>query len=140
MHRFVASTFVVLLVVSVVTSEEFVARITKFEDGKITYTKATFKKTDEKPEEMTMRVAKKAKYMKAKFNFEEKKIETDGELEGGKDTFATRVKEAAKTKKGKFGGAVIAQIVTTGEGDKARVTEIRVLPAFKGKFKKKDEN
>src|SRR5438874_1744320 len=135
MFRFVASAFVVLLVVTVVTSEEFVARITKFEDGKITFTKATFKKTDEKPEEQTMRVAKKAKFMKAKFNLEEKKLETDGELEGGREAFATRVKEAVKTKKGKFGGAVFAQIVTEGEGDKARVTELRVLPAFKGKKK-----
>jgi hypothetical protein len=142
MHRFVAAATAVLLVVTVALSDEFVGSITKFEDGKITVTK--FKK-GEKSEPETIRVSKKAKFMKAKFNFEEKKVEVDGELEGGKEAFAKRVEEAAKAKgkgKGKGKGfgfpGVFAQIVTTGEGDKARVTEIRVFPAFKGKKKDAD--
>jgi len=135
MHRFVVAATAVLLVVTVALSDEFVGSITKFEDGKITFTKF---KGKEKGEAETMRVAKKAKFMKAKFNIEEKKIEVDGELEGGRDALAKRVEEAAK-KKGKFGfGGVLAQIVTAGEGDKARVTEIRVFPAFKFKKKEKD--
>jgi hypothetical protein len=135
MHRFVAAATAVLLVVTVALSDEFVGIITKFEDGKITFTK--FKK-GEKPEAETMKVSQKVKFMKAKFNPEEKKFEVNGELEGGKEAFVTRLKDAIKNKKGKFGGGVFAQIVTKGEGDKARVTEIRVLPAFKGKGKKKD--
>jgi hypothetical protein len=134
MHRFVAAATAVLLVVTVALSDEFVGRITKFEDGKITFTKVKFGDPDAKPEEQTMRVAKKAKFMKAKFNKEDKKFEADGELEGGKEAFAKRVEEA-KTKKGKFGPGLIAQIITTGEGEKARVTEIRI---FAFKFKKKD--
>ncbi len=138
MYRFVAAATAVLVVVTVALSDEFVGAISKFEDGKITVKK--FKK-GEQPEEMTLRVSKKAKFMKAKFNKADEKfvIEPDGELEGGREAFATRVKEAAKMKKGKFGGAVFAQIITKGEGDKARVTEIRVFPAFKGK-KKKEAN
>jgi hypothetical protein len=133
MHRFVAAATAVLLVVTVALADEFVASISKFEDGKITFTK--FKKK-EKGETQTMQVAKKAKFMKAKFSKTDDKfkIEADGELEGGRDAFAKRVEEAAK------GKGVFAQIVTKGEGDKARVTEIRVFPAFKGKFKKKDKD
>jgi hypothetical protein len=90
---------------------------------------------------MTLQLAKKAKYMKGKFMKSEDKftIESDGELEGGKEALEKRVKEAAE-KKGKFGAGVFAHIITKGEGDKARVIEIRVMPAFKGKFKKKDAN
>ena len=99
---------------------------------------------------MTLAVAADCKFMKAKFNKEEMKVETDGELEGGKEAFAKRVKESAAKKpdenkdtdkKGKkfFGfGGVFAQIVTDGEGGNAKVTEIRVFPAF-GKKKKDAE-
>jgi hypothetical protein len=139
MHRFVAAATAVLLMVTVALSDEFVGMITKFEDGKITFKK--FKKGEE-PVEGTMQVAKKAKFMKGKFNKSDDKfvIEADGELEGGKEAFAKRIEEAVKMKKGKFGGGLFAQIITKGEGDKARVTEIRVFPTFgKGKFKKKDD-
>jgi hypothetical protein len=132
MHKFVAAATAVLLVVTVALSDEFVGVVTKFEDGKITVKK--FKGKGEEPEVLTIQVSKKAKYMKAKFNKEDKKFEVDGELEGGKKAFEMRLKESEK---GKFKG-VFAQIVTKGEGDKARVTEIRVFPAFKGK--KKDAN
>ena len=133
MHRFVAAATAVLLVVTVALSDEFVGVITKFEDGKITFKK--FKK-GEQPEEVTMQVAKKAKFMKGKFNKDDMKFEADGELEGGKEAFVKRLEEASK-KKGKFGAGLFAQIITKGEGDKARVTEIRVFtpPKFK---KKKD--
>jgi hypothetical protein len=134
MHRFVIAATAVLLVVTVALSDEFVASISKFEDGKITFTKF---KGKEKGEAETMQVAKKAKFMKAKFNKEDKKIEADGELEGGRAAFAKRVEEAAKNK-GKFGFGVFAQIVTEGEGAKARVTEIRVFTP--PKFKKKDKD
>jgi hypothetical protein len=133
MHKFVAAATAVLLVVTVALSDEFVGVVTKFEGGKITVKK--FKGKGEEPEVLTIQVSKKAKYMKAKFNKEDKKFEVDGELEGGKEAFEKRLKESEK---GKFKG-VFAQIVTKGEGDKARVTEIRVFPGF-GKGKKKDAN
>lgn len=144
MHKFVCATFVFLTVLAIASAEEFVGVVSKFEDGKITFKK--FKKGEKGGgEATTLSVADNCKFMKAKFNKEEMKIETDGELAGGKETFAKRVKEAAakkpdenKEKKKGFGGGVFSQIVTEGEGDSARVTEIRVMPAF-GK-KKKDAN
>src|SRR5262249_3012111 len=129
MFRFVASGVVLLLAVTFVMSEEFTGIITKFEDGKDTFKKGGFgkkKDPDAEPEEKTLPTAANVKYMKAKFNLEDKKLEADGELEGGKDAFAKQVKDAAEKKgdkgkgKGKgfgFGGGVFAQIITEGEGD-----------------------
>lgn len=143
MQKIVGVALVFLAVVALVSAEEFGGVISKFEDGKITFKK--FKKGEKAGEAMTLPVAADCKYMKAKFNKEEMKVETDGELEGGKEALAKRVKEVAakkpdddteKKKKG-FGG-VFAQIVTDGEGDNAKVTEIRVFPAF-GKKKKDAE-
>jgi hypothetical protein len=92
MFRFVASAVVVLFAVTVVMAEEFVGVITKFEDGKVTFKKGFGKKGgDQKPEEKTLPVAANVKYMKAKFNIEDKKFEVDGELPGGKDAFAKQV-------------------------------------------------
>ena len=144
MHRFVCATLVILITVVFATAEEFSGVVSKFEDGKITFKK--FKKGEKGGEATTLAVAANVKFMKAKFNKEEMKIEADGELEGGKEAFAKRVKEAAEKKpdenkdkkKGFNFGGVFTQIVTEGEGDNAKVTEIRVLPAF-GK-KKKDAN
>jgi Skp family chaperone for outer membrane proteins len=149
MRKFAWAACVILVAFAVASAEEFTASVSKFEDGKITFTKFG-KKGDGKVEPTTLPVAADCKYMKAKFNQEEKKFETDGALEGGKEAFEKRVKEAAAKKKeagddakkkkgfGGFGG-VIAQIVTEGEGDKAKVTEIRLTPGFGGK-KKKDAN
>ena len=146
MRKFAWAACVILVAFAVASAEEFTASVSKFEDGKITFTKFG-KKGGGKAEPITLPVAADCKYMKAKFN-EEKKLETDGALEGGKEAFEKRVKEAAAKKKeagddakkkkgfGGFGG-VIAQIVTEGEGDKAKVTEIRVTPGF---GKKKDAN
>jgi hypothetical protein len=143
MHKFVGATIGLLAGFAFATAEEFAGVVSKFEDGKITFKK--FKKGEKGGEAMTLPVAANAKFMKAKFNKEEMNIEPDGELEGGKDAFAKRVKEAAAKKpdenpeKKKFAfGGVFTQIVTEGEGDNAKVTEIRVFPGF-GK-KKKDAN
>jgi hypothetical protein len=136
--RFVASATVVLIAVTVVLSDEFGAAITKFEDGKITFRKFSFKKK-EKAEEETLPVARDCKFVKAKFNKEEKKVETGEALEGGKEGFAKRVKEAAANKGEKGFGAVFALVITSGEGADAKVTEIRVFPTFKGKGKKKKD-
>lgn len=146
MHKFAGAVIVVLAVFTLAAAEEFAASVSKFEDGKITFKK--FKKGDKGGgEAATLSVAANCKFMKGKFNKEEMKFEADGELEGGKEAFAKRVKEAAAKKpddtgdkKKKFGGfgGVFTQIITEGEGDSAKVTEIRVMPAFG--FKKKDAN
>jgi len=140
MHKFAGAVVVVLALFTLAAAEEFGAVVSKFEDGKITFKK--FKKGEKGGESTTLPVADNCKFMKAKFNPEEKKFEPDGDLEGGKEAFAKRVKEAAAKKpddggekKKKFGGVFI-QIVTEGEGDNAKVTEIRVVPPFK----KKDAN
>lgn len=145
-RRFICAAVVTLVAFGVAMAEEFTASITKVEDGKITFKK--FKGKGEKAEEATLAVAANVKYLKGKASFADMKftVEADGNLEGGKEAFEKLVKEAAakkpddkdkdKKKKG-FGGfgGVFAQIVTEGEGDKAKVTEIRVL---QGKGKKKD--
>ena len=144
MHKFFGALLAFVAVVALVTAEEFVGSISKFEGGKITVKK--LKKGEQPGEPITMSVAADCKFMKAKFNKEEMKFETDGELEGGKEAFAKRVKEAAAkkpdenkdTEKKKGFGGVFAQIVTEGEGDSAKVTEIRVFPGF-GKKKKDAE-
>jgi hypothetical protein len=149
MRRFAAAVVVVLVAFAFAVADEFVAGVTKIDGDKVTFKK--FKK-GEKGEDMTLPLASNAKFMKAKFN-EDKKIEADGEFEGGREAFEKRVKEAVakkpdddkkdeKKKKGKgfgFGAGVFTQIITEGEGDNAKITEIRVFPAFKGK-KKKDAN
>jgi hypothetical protein len=135
-HRFVASVTVVLLAVTVGLADEFVGLITKFEDGKITVRQ--FKKKGDKGTAKTLAVARDCKFVMAKFNKEEKKIEPGEAMEGGKEAFAKRVKAAAKEGGKGFGGGVFAQVITSGEGDDAKVTEIRAFPPFKGKFKKKD--
>jgi hypothetical protein len=144
MHKIFGALLAFVAVVALVTAEEFSGSVTKFADGKLTIKK--FNREEKKlGEPVTLSVAADCKFLKAKFNKEEMKIETDGELEGGKEAFAKRVKEAAakkpddpeKQKKFAFGG-VFAQIITEGEGDSAKVTEIRVFPAF-GKKKKDAE-
>jgi len=146
-RKFICAAVVACVAFGVAMAEEFTASITKFEDGKVTFKKIQFGKGG-KAEESTLPVASTVKYMKAKRNKEDKKVETDGNLEGGKEALEKLVKEAApkkvddkdkdKKKKGGFpgfGGGVFAQVVTEGEGDKAKITEIRVFPAF-GKKKK----
>lgn len=160
-RRFACAGVVTLLTLSVALAEEFTANVSKIEGGKITFTKGGFGggfgkgkgKDAKKPEPITLDLASNVKYLKAKaaFNAEDKKlnITVEGNLEGGKEAFEKLVKEnAAKKKedpdkkgKGKFGGfgggGTTVQLVTEGEGDKAKVTEIRV---YKLEFKKKDAN
>ena len=97
MQKFAGALVLVFAMFALAAAEEFGAVVTKFEDGKITFKK--FKKGEKGGgEATTLTVAEKCKYMKGKFNQEEKKFEVDGELEGGKDAFAKRVKESAAKK------------------------------------------
>lgn len=124
MCKFIGSVLVSLLLFAVATAEEFTGVVTKFEDGKITIRKGG---GGGPPDIVVLTVDAKCKFMKAKRNNDNKKFEADGELEGGKDAYARQVKDVAdKIDKGIFGG-VFTQIITTGAGDKATVTELRVI-------------
>src|SRR5262245_29910974 len=161
MRRFVGAGVVVLVAFAFAAAEEFNAVVTKIDGDKVTFKKFEFKKKGDgggKAEEKTLPLAANAKFNKAKFSKDDMKFVADGEFEGGREAFEKRVKDAVaaaakkpdekkddeqKKKKGKFGGGfggggVFSQIITEGEGDSAKITEIRVI-TFGGK-KKKDAN
>ena len=151
MYKMVGASFVVLVGFALAAAEEITGIVTKVDGDKVTFRKfGGGKKGGGKAEETTLPLAANAKFMKAKRNKEDKKIETDGDLEGGKEAFVKRVKDAAeaakkntddtKKKKFGFGAGVFTQLATEGEGDAAKITEVRVLPAFGGFKKKKDAN
>lgn len=133
MRTFVVASLVLVIAVSVAEADEFVAFITKFEDGKMTVKKS---KGTEPPEEVTLKVADNVKIVRGKVNNATMKIEAGEAYEGGKDALAKQVKETAERvkkwieegKKG-FGLGVFASIVTEG----GKVTEIRVTGGGKKK-------
>ncbi len=120
MRRFVCAAIVVAFTFSVALADDFVAIVKKVEDRKVTYTKLKEK------EEHTLLLAKDAKiYRGAMFDKESKKIK------GGDEIKASELAEVLKeAKKGR-----LARIVTKGEGDKERITTIR-LPKKKEKTDK----
>jgi hypothetical protein len=120
MRKFVCAAVVTLFTFGVALGDEFFARITKVDDGKVTFTKA---KKGEKGEEMTLPLAKTAKLVKGKFNKETKSIEAGDPLER---EAVTKIMDRAGEK------GVFAFIVT--DADNKRITEIRFLG---GKKKKK---
>ena len=136
MRKFVAVSLVLVFPVAVAEAEEFVAFITKFEDGKMTVKKS---KGTEPPEEVTLKLADNFKIVRAKVNNATMKLEAGDAYEGGKDALAKQVKETAERvkkwieegKKG-FGLGVFASIVTEGD----TVTEIRVTGGAKKKQEK----
>jgi hypothetical protein len=122
MRKFVCAAVVTVFAFGVAMGDEFVARISKIDDGKVTFTKA---KKGEKGEEMTLPLAKNAKMVKGKFNKETKSIDAGDALD--KEAVSTIME---KSKKGAF-----AFIIT--DGDNKQITEIRFLG---GKKKKKADN
>ncbi len=142
MRKFLCAALVTVCAFSVALADEFFGSITKVEDGKVTVTK--FKKGEKgKGEERTLPLAKSAKIYKGS----EFKKTDDGKVEatGGEEIkvadLAQMVKDAAE--KGKFVKGQFARIVTKGEGDKERITEIRTVTlkfGKKDKDKKKDAN
>jgi len=121
MRKFVCASIFVLVAMSFVVAEEIRVTITKIEDGKtVHYTKKGKKKGDE-PIKGTIALSPTAKVVMGTFNKETKKVDA-----GEAITEGTKA-DVFKTDKG-----VPALLVTEGEGDKAVVTEIRVL---KGKKK-----
>jgi hypothetical protein len=148
MRKLFGSVLILFVAFAFVAAEEFTASVTKMEGNKITVKKFGGKKGAGGGEPITLTLADNCKFTKGKFDLESKKSVADGDLEGGKEGFAKRVKEAAEKKpdpdkakgKGKgfgFGGGVFATIITDGEGESAKVTEIRVTNF--GGFKKKQD-
>lgn len=122
LRRFACASVIVLLGLSFAVAETFNARITKVENGKVTFVKG--KKSDNN-EPMTLPVADKVKVTKGgKFNKETKKVE-DAEVvtDGLKSELLTNINE-----KGRF-----ARITT--DADNKTITEIYVRT---GKGKKKN--
>ena len=133
MPKFVAASLVLVIAVSGAAADEFVAFITKFEDGKMSVKRS---KGTEPPVEVTLKVADNVKIVRGKVNMNTMKIEAGEAFEGGKDALAKQVKETAErvkkwTEEGKkgFGLGVFASIVTEGD----MVTEIRVTGGAKKK-------
>jgi hypothetical protein len=126
LRKVVCAALVLAVSIGFAAAEEMMGAITKVEDGKITVRKFGKKK---KGEEVVLTLASKVKVKEAtgKFNKEEKKFEvTVG------DDLKDGLKNDRFAKIGKFG--VFAQIITNDDG---KVTNINVLPPFKGKGKGK---
>jgi hypothetical protein len=119
MRKFVCAAVVTVFAFGVAMGDEFVARISKIDDGKVTFTKV---KKGEKFDEQTLPLAKTAKLVKGKFNKETKTIEAGDPLD--KEAVTKLMDKAGE--KGAF-----AFIVT--DADNKKITEIR----FFGKKKKK---
>lgn len=158
MRKFIGSVVVVLVAFTIATAEEFSARVTKIdkEKGEITFTKGGGgfgKGKGKKAEPTTMKFGDKVKFTKAKASFADGKVayEADGDYPDGAAGLAKAVEEAAKKaeenkdkdkdkgkgKKGKGGfgqqPGVGVRIVTEGEGDNAKITEIKVVTFQKKK-------
>jgi hypothetical protein len=121
LRKVVCLAVILFLSVGVVFADQFGALITKVDGNKVTFHPFNFK-DKQKGEEKTMKAAKDVKIVKAKFNQETKKLEDDGEVEGGlKHKMFAELPE-----KGLF-----ARITT--DDDNKRIKEIRVVGGRKGK-------
>ncbi|HYV39835.1 MAG TPA: hypothetical protein VE988_29365, partial [Gemmataceae bacterium] len=157
MRKFIASTFVTLALVAMAAAGEHTGIVTKFEDGKLILKDFSGLLQGGEATDITIVVADNVKILKGKIDIQGGfaggaiPIEADGDYPGGKEAFAKAVKEAtakkaddkkaddkkaddkkAGKKVGGFGGmfggpGVFAHVITEGEGDKAKVVEIRVI-------------
>jgi hypothetical protein len=128
LRKCVAAVGVLVVCLSVAVADEFLAVITKVQDGRVTFSK--FKKGGdkgfEKGPEMTLPTAANVKVVSSKFNKDTKKAEPGEPLTGG-------LKNERFTNIGEKG--VFATIVT--DTDNKNITEIRVGgKGGKGKKKK----
>ena len=130
-RKLFCAVFMMVVAVSFVAADEFVAVITEVKGTNVTFQK--YKKTEKKGEKgekdgdaVTLPVKEGSTIAKGKFNKDDKKWEAGDKVEGG-----LAASELAKiSEKG-----VRAQITT--DADKKHITQILVLPAGK---KKKDAN
>ena len=120
LRKVVCLAVILFLSVGVVFADQFGALITKVDGNKVTFHPFNFK-DKQKGEEKTMKAAKDVKIVKATFNQETKKLEDDGEVEGGlKHKMFTELPEKG----------IFAQITTD---DNKRIKEIRVFGGRRGK-------
>ena len=137
-RKLLCSMLVMVVSVSFVAAEEFVATITKVEGDKVTYQKykkgEKGKKGEKEGDAVTISAAG-AKVAKAKFGKDDDgkfKIEVGDKIEKGlKDEMFSKEKLGETP--------VTARITTEGEGDNAKITQILTFGDFKKK-KKKDAN
>lgn len=129
-RKLLGAMCVFALAIGFVAADEFTATIKKVDGDKVTFSKLAFgKDKDKKPEDQTLPVAKDVKVNKGTRDFKTKKTEVGDKIEGGlKNEIFTKIEE----KKG-----VLARIIT--DADNKTITDIIVLPAFKGKDKKKTD-
>jgi hypothetical protein len=129
LRKCVAAVGVLVVCLGVAVADEFMAVITKVQDGKVTFSK--FKKGEgkkgEKGPEMTLPAAADVKVVTSKFNKDTGKAEAGEALSGG-------LKNERFSNLGEKGA--FAQIVT--DADNKKITEIRVFGG-KGKGKKKKD-
>jgi hypothetical protein len=136
-RKFVCAALATLVVFSVALADEFMAVITKVEDGKVTYKTFKFNVEEKKAEfgdAKTLPTSKDIKVVKGKFDKESKGKLTAGDpIENGlKNKMFTDIKTNDQNP---FGGGLMAYIVT--DKDNKNITEIRAF-SFGGKKKKKD--
>jgi hypothetical protein len=112
--------------IRVAATEEFIGRITKVEDGQITFSSKP-DKSAEKFEVKTLPLAPGVKVFNAKVNREEKKIEPGEPLQGGLKSDRLRLPPER---------GVGALVVTNADG---QVTEILVFPSGRNPAGKKKE-
>ena len=126
-RKLFCAVFMMVVAVSFVAADEFVAVITEVKGTNVTFQK--YKKAEKKEKDgdaVTLPVKEGSTIAKGKFNKDDKKWEAGDKVEGG-----LAASELAKiSEKG-----VRAQITT--DADKKHITQILVLPAGK---KKKDTN
>ncbi len=135
-RKFVCAAVATLMLFSFAVADEFMAVITKVENGKVTYKTFKFNVEEKKLEfgdAKTLPTTKNVKVVKGKFDKDTKKMVAGDAIEDGlKNKMFTDIKTDGP---GPFGGGLMATIVTDG-GNK-KITEIRAA-AFGFKKKKKD--
>ncbi len=85
-RTFVGAAMVTLAVFGVATGDEFIAILTKVENGRVTFVRAKFNKENkkfEKGEPVTLPPATNIKVGRARFNKDTKKTEIGDPIEGG---------------------------------------------------------
>jgi hypothetical protein len=127
-RKLFCSMFVMVVAVAFVAADDFTATITKVDGAKVTYQK--MKKGEKKGDApvkdgdaVTVSVDEKATIAKAgKFDKDAKKFAVGDKIEGGlKASVFAKISEKG----------VRAVLTTEGEGAKAKVTQILVLPMKK---------
>ena len=93
LKRFVSALVVMGVCLSIAMAEEIRALITKIDGDKVTFKKMMKKEVGE---EQTLSTAAGVKVLKGKFNPDTKKVEEDGDYDGGLKTLSDKLGEKGK--------------------------------------------